>query len=128
VSALLNRSVFSLFIASGVFLGAPAPAAAQSSDKPAEAAAAVKSSPLRGKSQQPGKEPADKSGPDKNAGAKGGASPMDAMKSTAAPKPGAMPLGTNPTSTGKIGTESAAKGKLGTPPDPNNKDRPPRPN
>ena len=128
MNPLFDRSVFSLILAAGVFLAGPAPATAQTSDEPAAAPPAVKPSPLRSKPRQPGGESAEKSGPEKNSGAKGGSSPMDAMKDTAAPKSGAMPLGSGPTAAGKIGTEPTAKGKLGTPPDPNNKDRPPRPN
>ena len=39
-----------------------------------------------------------------------------------------MPMGGAPVSKGPIGTEPATKGKLGTPANPDNQDRPPRPN
>ena len=128
MKAPADRLAISLVLAAGVFLGSPATAVAQAPDNPAVAPPVAKPSALRNKARQTSEESADKSGPQKSAGAKGGASPMDAMKETAAPKPGAMPLGGGPTQTGKIGTEPTAKGKLGTPPDPDNKDRPPRPN
>ena len=129
MNAPIPRLTFSLMIGAGALLCMAGPAAAQAEEKPAATPPAAKSVLPRTKAPKDGDKSRASPARDAKSAPTGGASPMDAFKSSAtAPKTGSMPLGGTPVSKGPIGTETAAKGKLGTPADPNSTDRPPRPN